>query len=433
MLLGYQPATAQDAEGAPDPEQAELQAAYEDAIEAAEQEREAALKSVVRARVEMEKVAEERALRAVEVQRARETVAEAEAAARAERLEERAIMRKELSRAHEELRRASREVARVHRELERPAGVLATSSLINLGDRAVIGVVLGESDDTGVHVLGVSPDGPAERAGIEQGDIIVSVMGERLVADGEEPARAVLHEVMEGVEVGDELLVTVARGDDSFDFTVLPERREPFGWQSMIRLPSVPEIAGAPVIVERIEIPEIDSEALARQMERLREDLERTKVVIGTRHARGPGDEHEAWELEFDNLSELGEEAMLGTNVWFGMHMTRGLKLAEINKGLGEYFKTDRGVLVLNAKEDNDLQLQSGDVILEVDGTEVNKPSDVMRALRDLEPGTDLEINVMRERRDRTIEVVVKERRLGFEIGPDFEHSFHYDFSTEED
>ena len=93
---------------------------------------------------------------------------------------------------------------------------------------------------------------------------------------------------------------------------------------------------GAPVIVERIEIPEIDSAALAEQMERIRADLDRTRIVLEARRADGFPEFDQTWEFDFENLSELGEEAMLGANVWFGMPLTRGLKLSEIDAGLGE-------------------------------------------------------------------------------------------------
>ena len=66
---------------------------------------------------------------------------------------------------------------------------------------------------------------------------------------------------------------------------------------------------------------------------------------------------------EFETLSEVGDAALAGTNIWFGMPLTRGLKFAELDESLGAYFDTSEGVLVLSAKADNLLQLQSGDVI----------------------------------------------------------------------
>ena len=70
------------------------------------------------------------------------------------------------------------------------------------------------------------------------------------------------------------------------------------------------------------------------------------------------------------------------------------------------------------------MNLQSGDVILRVGDTEVSKPADVMRALRDWEPGSGIELHIMRERKEETIEVELPEHSFGFTDSPVAE--FHY-------
>jgi predicted metalloprotease with PDZ domain len=428
-------AQAEDIERAEKAQREEaLQQAYEEALAAASQERQDAQEAMERAREEMARASTERAMRDAEAAEAREAYYKARETARRQREEELTAMREELSRAHEQLRQASREVARVHRELELARGATAPAvPLLNLGDRAVIGVILGDSDKSGVQVLGVSPDGPAERAGIEQGDIIVAVQGERLVSDEDENAGLLLQEVMEGVQAGDELQITVNRGGEDLDVTVTAELREPFGWASIVRLPSAPMVPGHELHIERIEIPTIDKEALAEKMGQIREEIDRARIVIEARQAEGLEYAPQTWEFEFDKLSDIGEEAMLGANLWFGMPLTRGLKFAEVDAGLGEYFKTDRGVLVLKAKDDNDLQLQSGDVILSVGGTDVDNPSDVMRALREVEPGSNLQIGIMRDRKKRSIDIVVPERKAQLGFAPKSDLQYFYHFKTEED
>jgi len=285
--------------------------------------------------------------------------------------EELARTREELSKTHRELREATREVARAHRDLVRADGEHEVIHHVNLGDRAVIGVVLGKESDQGVEIIGVSPDGPAERAGLEQGDILVSIQ-DIVLADNDD-ARESVFEIMSEVGDQEELAVVVERDGISSEYTVVAEVREPRGWQSMIRIAEVETLAATSgdrhVIIERIEIPEIDEEAIAAQVAEL------------TRHL-------EHYEFDYEGFS--------------------------INEGLGAYFKTDRGVLVIKAREDNAYGLESGDVILSIDSTAVNSPSDLMRALRDVEPGSEMDIGIKRNRRDKTLSVIVPENRLGF-------------------
>jgi S1-C subfamily serine protease len=93
--------------------------------------------------------------------------------------------------------------------------------------------------------------------------------------------------------------------------------------------------------------------------------------------------------------------------------------MAELDAGLGEYFKVERGVLILKATDDNRLQLKSGDVILKVGGTEVATPGDVVRALRDVESGSQVELDIKRERKNRTLQVAIPENRVGLLLRDD--------------
>jgi len=312
--------------------------------------------------------------------------------------EELAQTREELRKTHEELREATREVARAHRDLARAGDEREIIRHVNLGDRAVIGVVLGSESDKGVEIIGVSPDGPAERAGLEQGDILISIQ-DIVLADNDD-ARESVFEVMSDVDDQEELAVVVERDGISSEYTVTAEVREPRGWQSVIRIAEVEAVADlagdeAHVIIERIEIPEIDEQAIAAQVAELTQHLEH-------------------YEFDHEEFSEFGEHAMSEANAWFGLPRAHGLELTSINEGLGAYFKTDRGVLVIKAREDNAYGLESGDVILSIDSTAVNSPSDMLRALRDVEPGSEIDIGIKRNRRDKTLSVVVPENRLGF-------------------
>ncbi len=388
------------------------------------QERQSMLEEAERAREEAQSARRE-AVRAAEMARETARMHEREASEqsrdlqeetareRALQQEELARAREELSRAHRELREATREVARAHRDLARADRVPRPARPVNLGDRAVIGIVLGSQSEQGVQIIGVSPDGPAERAGLEQGDILVSIQGVDLQDNDE--ARQSVFEVMGDVGDGEELAVKVSRDGEIGEYTVVAEQREPRAWQSVIRIPEVEIIESVPgepqIVVETIEVPEIDEEALAAQMAELTERLKAWKYE----HSFGEGEEERHYEFHFDtaDFSEFGRHAMSEASIWFGLPHAHGLQLAPINEGLGSYFKTDRGVLVIQAREDNAYRLESGDVVLSIDSAEVDSPGDLMRALRDADPGSEIDISIMRNRKNVSYSVVMPENRLG--------------------
>ena len=81
------------------------------------------------------------------------------------------------------------------------------------------------------------------------------------------------------------------------------------------------------------------------------------------------------------------------------------MELAELTPQLGTYFGTESGILVVRAPADQTLQLQDGDVILEISGRTPNDTGHAMRILSSFEPGEILELTIMRDQRRRTLEI----------------------------
>jgi C-terminal processing protease CtpA/Prc len=416
--------------------QADYQAMLEDA-ERARTEAEAARREAAQAAERARETARRHAERAEEHSGDAQQAAEAERRHAIER-EEMERVQEELSRAHRELREATREIARAHREVARSANAPQVVREINLGERAVIGVVLGDETPQGVKVVGVSPGGPAEQAGLQAGDVLVSIRGEDLATtdpQGRHIGRETVYRVIGEAGPGEALAVVVNRDGETWTFDVTPERREPASWQSLIRIPAAPPAPGAPetpgapaapgappVIVEhieRIEIPDIDTDALIEHVQELTEELKTRKFrfVVPDGEAFEADGEFvfpESFDVEIMEYSDLAEQAMREANIWFGLPQAQGLELATINERLGSYFKTDRGVLVLSAREGNAYQLESGDVVLKINTARVDTPADLVRALRELEPGSEVWINIKRDRKERTITVTMPENRLGY-------------------
>jgi C-terminal processing protease CtpA/Prc len=425
LLIGWAPITLAGAgeEAALQAKEAERQAQLEDeyreAIVEAEQRQQAAQASVARAQERQHRAAER-------TQEASEERQRAEAARDAELAE----MHEELNRTRRELQETSREVARVSREVARARSHGRTDSrfVYMSTQKPVIGVVLGDSTKAGIEIIGVSPDGPAERAGIEQGDILVA-LGEHELGAGTDDDR--LKTALGQLKAGDAVVVTYQRNDKLVDVNVVPEVREPLGWHTVTRFPSAPESPEDVIRIESIVVPELDTTELAERIANIKiEVAERARLVAPRVPGAPPAPED--YEFEFHELSELGDTALWETNVWFGLPMTRGLKLAEMAPGLGEYFETERGVLVLKARENNELQLESGDVILDVGETEVNSPVEFMRALRELEPGEEIALEIKRSGKSKTLKTTMPERKLGlFFPGQDINHTLHFNYTTD--
>lgn len=427
--------------------QQKLEAEYERALADAEQQRAAAERAAAQARSAMREVEEQR--REQNQTEAAQARAEAEQASEARQAQQQRMMemREELSRARRELREAQREIARVDREVERARSDRVRQAWsVRTSSRPVIGVILGEPTDVGVTVLGVSPDGPSERAGVQQGDVIIAIGGQVLAAvDGTDDPRDALRIAMEDVKAEEPLTMTLEREDRTVDLTVVPEVREPISWHTVTRIPSAPHVVATPaepgeapeiITIERMVVPEIDTAEIAEQIETMKIQIKRRGELLEERII-GPDGLNEGlhegdYEFEFHELSELGDYALSDANIWIGLPMTRGLKLAEVDADLGEYFKTDRGVLVLKAREDNDLQLVSGDVILKVADTDVNSPAEFMRALRSAEPGEELAMEIKRKRKGKTLKITMPENRTSF-FFPKNRNGFSFEISSHGD
>jgi hypothetical protein len=72
------------------------------------------------------------------------------------------------------------------------------------------------------------------------------------------------------------------------------------------------------------------------------------------------------------------------------------MELARLTPGLGRYFGTDTGVLVVRAPAKGGLGLQDGDVILSIDGRKPIDSSHVIRIISSYDPGEKLTLDVLR-------------------------------------
>lgn len=283
-----------------------------------------------------------------------------------------------LEEAQLRLEQSAREVAELSARLSGDAIELAMHSME--GRRVMLGINIGltpESGSNGVLVMGVTPGGPADRAGLRTGDLITTIDG--LDLTGGEPGDGIdrLGQRMDDVVAGDELHLTVRRGDADLDFTVAPEQMDPMMM-----------VFGAGGL--NLDLSVFEDLDLS--------DLEELEALKALELHGGP---HQAYTVRLGPAGRWGD-----------------MELVTLTPDLGNYFGADNGLLVVRAPRDGGLGLKDGDVILEIDGRIPGDPAHAMRILRSYEAGERLGLVIVRQQRRETLEVLVPAAEVG-ELAPE--------------
>ena len=270
---------------------------------------------------------------------------------------DRAALEKQLQAARQQLDQSAREVADLSRQLYGGQGDDAMSFVHGGPKGSMLGINIsgGAPRDEGVDVVGVSPGGPAEQAGLKAGDVVTAVDGKALRRSGERSTSAQLVEYMRGVEPGKVVKVDYLRDGKKLAASVTTAPAEP------------------PVV----------------------------RVI--RRQIGGPGGE----ELPFPGL-----EMLLGPERAFG-----SLELVPVTPKLGSYFGTDRGLLVVRVPATRGLPLEEGDVLQTIDGRTPDNPGHAFRILQSYQPGEKVKLGVLRQRKPLTLEATMPAPEAG-DMGP---------------
>lgn len=246
-----------------------------------------------------------------------------------------AALRAQMDAARRRLEVAAQQLASLSAQMNGP--MMQRIEAMAGPSHVLIGVQLDDSSGAaGARVREVSPGGAAQQAGVRAGDLIVAVDGKDV--RGREPAARVV-DLLHDVKPGDKVDLEVSRDGKTRDLTVTAR---PAGGDFFIasHFPDMPPLP-PPV------------RALAR------------------------------WG---------GGPMIIGGAV-------ADMELARVTPGLGRYFGTDTGVLVVHAPPDRALGLQDGDVILSIGGREPIDGSHVIRILASYDPGEKVTLQVMRQHR----------------------------------
>lgn len=274
--------------------------------------------------------------------------------------------------------------------------------------RPRLGISVDVSDVTaeGARVEGVMEEGPAERAGMREGDVITRVGGHSLLEslgaereadfdlDASLPAQRLLA-LARDLEPGEQVEVEYLRAGERR--TVSVEAEDLTGWGRDFTY---------------VVTPEWDAEAFE---ERMRETRERMEELHGAPRAprvhalrrggpaappapRAPGGAYRLW---MDGGEGAARFRFDGPGGVFSMAFGRAqLDLVELNPELGSYFGVEGGVLVADAPDDSPLGLRPGDVILRIDGREVSEPARAYEILRTYEGDEAIAFTIRREGRE---------------------------------
>jgi serine protease Do len=294
-------------------------------------------------------------------------------------------------------------------------------------DRAVLGLDFGgrgsKRDTLGILVVGVEPNGPAEKAGIEEGNRVATINGADLRVPAEEAAEGYLswskqdrfRRQMQKVKPGDTVELKVyadgqmktvrvkaARAGD-----VYTERSRHglhfrmFGDEAFIPLPPIPPIPPIPPM--RTELGDEENMIQLRGEER-----EAARAMRDA--ARELRDAQRASQVQLRTVG-LGPVALDGPNVTsagldddLSTLSLPGLRITEMSDELAPYFcaGSGKGLLVLEADEQWS-GLRPGDVILKVNGASVRRASALSTRL---DSDRDNKLEVLRK--GKRVNVVVR-------------------------
>jgi membrane-associated protease RseP (regulator of RpoE activity) len=283
-------------------------------------------------------------------------------------------MEHKLQELREQMRELERQLGRTRGEMlfVTPRAAEAPLAFAIAMGRPRLGVIVKTDRDPATDSIGavleaVTPDGPAAKAGLVAGDIVVTFNGKGLVATDGSPGERLI-DLAGKMEEGDTVRIAIRRGKDAKTVTVVPKAMDDLAYSYQFRTTD-----SAMKVAQRA--------------------MERALVVAPRVEVR-------------DRLEPL---------VWSIRESIRwsDMELTTIDADLGSYFGTTDGLLVVRAPKDSLLGLKSGDVILRIGGRKPSSPSNAIRIFRSYESGDEIRIEVMRNKRPTEVKATVPERERG--------------------
>jgi len=264
---------------------------------------------------------------------------------------------------------------------------------VEAGANAFLGVQVEEEtadEEGGARVTSVVPESPAEAAGIKAGDIIVEFDGETV--RGPAGLTTKIHDR----EAGDAVAITVRRDGKKVKLEAeLGDRRK--SDLQTLKLSMLGELPEDMVLSEEINL---------QFEEQMKENMERLKDRF----------------IDLQQCDEADKDCTIQMFSVFAGRPTLGVQLVETTPELREHLggSDSAGVLVskvLAGTPAREAGIMVGDLIVEIDGEQVARSSDIRRRLRGKE-GASVMVVVIRDGARVNIEVALPEADEDSPTGP---------------
>jgi serine protease Do len=213
----------------------------------------------------------------------------------------------------------------------------------------------------GVLVEDVREDSPAQKAGFMEGDVVVEFDGERVRSTRQ--FTRLVQETPAGREVG----AVMMRDGQRITLSVQPATPEGFralrdrDWEGLV-VPRPPRPPAAPAPPA----------------------------------PRAPFDVLPRFEHFFSSSGRLG------------------VTVDALSEQLADYFGTEHGVLVTSVTSGSAADkagLKAGDIVVSINGTTIDSPSDLSRGVQRLEDGDEFTLEVVRDKQKQTLEGKIEPRQ----------------------
>jgi S1-C subfamily serine protease len=243
----------------------------------------------------------------------------------------------QIQHAQERLEQAAHEVAELSMKLD--GKNMQSYQFFSGSPRPTLGIRVrrppGTDETNGVVVVSVSPGGPADVAGLKANDVITTFDGKTLHSETGHPAQQELLTLTREAKTDKPVVIEIKRDGKTQQLQVTPKSTT--GFLEMPEPPQPPEL--------------LDLEGL-------------NHMFIGR------------------DRSGIGSAELL-----------------DLTPGLGSYFGTDKGLLVVRAPHDERFKLLEGDVILDIDGRVPESASHAMQILNSYRRGEKLRLHIMRQQK----------------------------------